>query len=96
MQPSADQSYDRPSSVKVDEEHHQIIIQGERHGHGTDESIRQALDQKHNCKWIQRGNYLICTEGGYEHGSAIHPNDRFQGVDKNGIPILKRLDVDNL
>ena len=96
MQPSADQAYDRPSSVEIDEDSRQVFIKPERRGHGTDASIRQALAQKHTCKWIQRGNYLVCTEAGFEHGSAIHPDDRYQGDDENGVPILKRLDVDKI
>lgn len=96
MPVSSDQAYDRPSSVEVDEENRTVVIKPERSGHGTDESIRQALVPSHTCKWVQRGNFLVCTEGGFEHATAIHPDDRLQGFDASGRPILKRLDIDSL
>lgn len=91
-------SFDRPSSVKIDEDDRTIAIQGERIGHETDAVITETLaKQSHKHHWIQRGNYLHCDGANeFAHGVAIGVHDRYVGDDDNGNPIFQKLDVDKL
>lgn len=45
----------------------------------------------HNLK--QRGTYVECTSCPFPHGWAIGPNKQLVGVTKDGLPILKPIDI---
>lgn len=60
--------------------------------HGTDEDIRKQLTPMKITKWTQEGNKLI---GESEMGKIVNPiptNMQLSGTDKNGMPILVKLD----
>lgn len=66
----------------------------ERTPHGvTEDNIEEmiAKNSHHNHKWLQKGPYIICTEGEYEHGKNIGVHQRLTGTNEDGTPILVKI-----
>ena len=63
----------------------------ERTGHGVSEdNIEEIINNnnQHKHQWLQRGNYISCTMGEYEHGKNIGVHKRLTGTNDRGEPIL--------
>jgi len=66
----------------------------ERQSHGiTEEDIEERIQEagKHQHKWLQKGPYIFCTAGGYEHGNNVGVDRRLTGTDKDGMPVLEEI-----
>lgn len=44
-------------------------------------------------QWVQQGARILCRSCPFEHSSYIPPNYQLYGTDKEGLPIIKKLDV---
>jgi hypothetical protein len=44
-------------------------------------------------RWVQRGPFLVCRSCKLEHAAYIGTGVLFMGVDKEGKPILKKVEV---
>lgn len=62
----------------------------ERQSHGISEDEVESHIRKineHVCEWLQKGPYILCTQGPTEHGKNIGVHKRLTGT-KTGEPIL--------
>ena len=65
----------------------------ERISHGvTEDSIENVIraNNNHVCSWRQKGNFIFCLEGEFEHGQNIGVSQRLTGTE-NGKPVLKTI-----
>jgi len=63
----------------------------ERTPHGVSEDNIDEIISKtnqHIHKWIQKGNYISCDIGEYEHGKNIGVHKRLTGTNDDGTPVL--------
>lgn len=63
----------------------------ERQSHGVSEDDIEAVISKngdHKHDWRQRGNYIFCTQGQFEHGNNIGVHKRLSGTGASGEPLL--------
>lgn len=44
-------------------------------------------------RWIQKGPFLICQSCPIEHATYIGTSHLFAGVNEEGIPLLKRIEI---
>lgn len=66
----------------------------ERQSHGiSEDNIEEIIrtENQHVHAWIQKGNYIICTEGLHEHGKNIGVHRRLKGTTAKGEPILVKI-----
>lgn len=65
----------------------------ERISHGiSEDDIDTLLESNlkgHVCQWTQRGSYIVCDNGNFEHGKNIGTMKQLVGTSADGQPILK-------
>jgi hypothetical protein len=64
-----------------------------RQSHGvTEDEIEKVIakNNEHIHEWRQKGNYIFCTVGEYEHGKNIGVFQRLTGTNK-GKPVLVKI-----
>mgnify|MGYP005615459175 CR=1 FL=1 len=65
----------------------------ERTTHGvTEDTVENVIraNANHVCDWRQKGNYIFCRAGEYEHGHNIGVSKRLTGTE-NGKPVLQSI-----
>lgn len=65
----------------------------ERQAHGvTEDNIDEVINNnnQHICEWRQKGNFIFCTVGEFEHGKNIGVHQRLT-ASENGKPILAKI-----
>lgn len=43
--------------------------------------------------WVQRGAQIICDSCPFKHSSYLPPGYQLYGTDKEGLPIIKKLEL---